>query len=340
MVAMTRSAALLKRLSSSIAVKPTPSKVHLHRPIPDSAFPKGYLLTGMHCGIKRDAQALDLGLILSTSKRPTAAAASFTQNAFKAAPVLVSQDVITQGGGRARSVVISSGCANAVTGPNGVRDAMAMSKAADALHENKGDGYGALVMSTGVIGVPLPIDNILTGINSIGLKNHTSSLGSGFDAWERTARAFMTTDTFPKVRARTFTINGVKFRMAGIDKGAGMLHPVMGPPSAPHATLLACILTDAPIAPRCLQSALNYAVERSFNSISVDGDMSTNDTVFVLANGAAVDCAAMEEIDSEKHPEAYKVFRTELTALAVELAQLLVRDGEGATKFVTISVEV
>jgi glutamate N-acetyltransferase/amino-acid N-acetyltransferase len=149
----------------------------------------------------------------------------------------------------------------------------------------------------------------------------------------------MTTDTFPKVRARTFTINGVEFRMAGIDKGAGMLHPVMGPPPAPHATLLACILTDAPVAPRSLQSALNYAVERSFNSISIDGDMSTNDTVFVLANGAAVDPAAMEEIDSEKHPEAYDVFRTELTALAVELAQLLVRDGEGATKFVTISVE-
>jgi glutamate N-acetyltransferase/amino-acid N-acetyltransferase len=338
MVAMTRSAALLKRFSSSIAVKPTPSKVHFHRPIPDSAFPKGYLLTGMHCGIKRDAQALDLGLILSTSKRPAAVAASFTQNAFKAAPVLVSQDVIAQGGGRARSVVISSGCANAVTGPNGVRDAMAMSKAADALHENKGDGHGALVMSTGVIGMPLPIDNILTGITS--LKNHTSSLGSGFDAWERTARAFMTTDTFPKVRARTFTINGVDFRIAGIDKGAGMLHPVMGPPPAPHATLLACILTDVPIVPRCLQSALNYAVERSFNSISVDGDMSTNDTVFVLANGAAVDGAAMEDIDSEKHPEAYKVFRTELTALAVELAQLLVRDGEGATKFVTINVEV
>src|ERR1700722_5128456 len=244
---MSRSAAILKRFSSTIAVKSPPSKVHFHRPIPDSSLPKGYLLTGTHCGIKRDAQALDLGLILSTSERPTAAAASFTQNAFKAAPVLISQDVIAQGGGRARSVVISSGCANAVTGANGVRDAMAMSKAADALHESKGDGYGALVMSTGVIGVPLPIDKILGGITSLSLQDHTSSLGSGFDAWERTARAFMTTDTFPKVRARTFTLNGVEFRMAGIAKGAGMLHPVMGPPSSPHATLLACILTDAPV---------------------------------------------------------------------------------------------
>lgn len=175
----------------------------------------------------------------------------------------------------------------------------------------------------------------------------------------------MTTDTFPKLRARSFTIpfpssssapdttETMMVRMAGIDKGAGMIHPNMGPP---HATLLGLIATDAPINPRSLQSALTYAVQRSFNSISVDGDMSTNDTIVALANGAAALSATtsadgvvvegqvvveeVEEIDEEKHPEAFAVFRRELTVFAVDLAKLVVRDGEGATKFVTVTVKV
>lgn len=151
----------------------------------------------------------------------------------------------------------------------------------------------------------------------------------------------MTTDTFPKLRSRVFTIDGREYRMAGMDKGAGMIHPDMGPPkpsSALHATLLGCILTDAAVSPRSLQNALTYAVERSFNSISVDGEMSTNDTILVLANGAATHAGV--EIDEERDPHAYHVFKTELTEFAVELAKLVVRDGEGATKFVTVSVEV
>ncbi|KAJ8462396.1 hypothetical protein ONZ51_g10935 [Trametes cubensis] len=196
-------------------------------------------------------------------------------------------------------------------------------------------------MSTGVIGQTLPIAKILAGIRaqSVGEKR---TLGSTFDAWERAARAFMTTDTFPKLRARTFTINGKEYRMAGMDKGAGMIHPDMGPPAAPsgqlHATLLGCILTDAAVSPRSLQSALTYAVDRSFNSISVDGEMSTNDTVIVLANGAAT-AAEEPEIDEERDPAAFETFKQELTSFAADLAQLVVRDGEGATKFVTVTVE-
>jgi glutamate N-acetyltransferase/amino-acid N-acetyltransferase len=156
----------------------------------------------------------------------------------------------------------------------------------------------------------------------------------------------MTTDTFPKLRARTFTLpsSGIQCRIAGIDKGAGMIHPFMGPPSKAsssaakpmHGTLLGLIATDAAISPPALQAALNYAVDRSFNSITVDGDMSTNDTVVLFANGAAE--GAEKEI--EEGDADFKAFRDELTSFAEELAKLVVRDGEGATKFVTISVKV
>ncbi|PSR76295.1 hypothetical protein PHLCEN_2v8527 [Hermanssonia centrifuga] len=343
---------LLKRFSSTYTSKSLPSKSHLHKPIPDSAFPKGYALTGIHVGVKKNPALPDLALILSTSPKPASAAACFTRNAFKAAPVIVSQQVLAAGKGRARGIVVNSGCANAVTGAQGMEDAWAMVKATDALllpspvaaggqggERDTATSGETLVMSTGVIGQTLPISKILSGIKS----QSRTTFGSGFDAWERAARAFMTTDTFPKLRARTFTIRGQEYRLAGMDKGAGMIHPNMGPPSSSspsstgqlHATLLGCILTDAAISPRSLQSALTYAVDRSFNSISVDGDMSTNDTIIVLANGAA----AGAEIDEETDKDAYEVFKEELTSFAADLAQLVVRDGEGATKFVTVSVQ-
>ncbi|KIM88472.1 hypothetical protein PILCRDRAFT_95600 [Piloderma croceum F 1598] len=339
---------ILKRFSStsSITIKPTPSKAHHHQPIPSLSFPHGYLLTGIHTGIKKSPLVPDLALILSTSQHPTSAAACFTRNAFKAAPVLVSQEVLEKSGGRVRAVVVSSGCANAVTGKKGLEDAWAMVRETDALLDpkaklNKDGGNETLVMSTGVIGQTLPIAKIISGIQSQVQTTHT--LGSDFDAWERAAKAFMTTDTFPKLRARKFVIRGKEYRMAGMDKGAGMIHPDMGPmasttgssgASGLHATLLGCILTDAAVSPRSLQSALMYAVERSFNSISVDGDMSTNDTIIVLANGAA----GAGAIDEESDRESYEIFKQELTAFAADLAKLVVRDGEGATKFVTVTV--
>jgi glutamate N-acetyltransferase/amino-acid N-acetyltransferase len=354
---------ILKRFSStsSITIKPTPSKAHHHQPIPSLSFPHGYLLTGIHTGIKKSPLVPDLALILSTSQHPTSAAACFTRNAFKAAPVLVSQEVLEKSGGRVRAVVVNSGCANAVTGKKGLEDAWAMVRETDALLDpkaklDKHGGNETLVMSTGVIGQILPIEKIISGIQSQVQTTHT--LGSGFDAWERAAKAFMTTDTFPKLRARKFVIRGKEYRMAGMDKGAGMIHPDMGPmasttgssgASGLHATLLGCVLTDAAVSPRSLQSALTYAVERSFNSISVDGDMSTNDTIIVLANGAAgadaasssgSAAAATLEIDEESDRESYEIFKEELTVFAADLAKLVVRDGEGATKFVTVTVNV
>lgn len=346
-----------------------PSKDHHHQPIPDSAFPRGFLATGLHAGVKKNKAANDLALVISTTPR-TSSAACFTRNVFKAAPVQVSTDVLRGTAGRANKLVVNSGCANAVTGTKGLKDAWSMAKAVDSVSAESSTAAAVswnaktqdenqsstLVMSTGVIGQLLPIDNILQGIKtahsslSSAESSSDSKQHSGFADWELAARGFMTTDTFPKLRARTFTLPSFSpssssgtpptFRIAGIDKGAGMIHPNMGPP---HATLLALIATDAPVSPRSLQTALTYAVDRSFNSISVDGDMSTNDTLVAFANGAAFEGstgAEVEEIDEERHPEAYLAFRTELTAFAIDLAKLIVYDGEGATKFVTVTVKV
>jgi glutamate N-acetyltransferase/amino-acid N-acetyltransferase len=343
---------------------------HLHQPISDSSFPRGFLATGLHVGVKKNASAntaaegpKDFAVVVSTTAR-TSSAATFTRNVFKAAPVQVSTDVLRGTQGRANKLVVNSGCANAVTGTKGLEDAWSMARAMDeafsvlssAIWQARQSRKSAstLVMSTGVIGQLLPIENILTGVKSAaasmtalpmeaGSSTTDATLHSGFADWERASRAFMTTDTFPKLRARTFTLPSITssktpltFRIAGIDKGAGMIHPNMGPP---HATLLGLIVTDAPISPRSLQDALTYAVDRSFNSISIDGDVSTNDTVIAFANGAALGPEA-EEIDEDKHPEAFLAFRNELTSFAIDLAKLIVYDGEGATKFVTITVKV
>lgn len=294
-------------------------------------FPHGFLATGLHCGVKKDRSKLDLAVIISD--RPCSAAGCFTRNAFVAAPVTVSKDVLARQNGIARGLVVNSGCANAVTGAQGLEDARAMSDQLDSFlsASSSSDGTGTLVMSTGVIGQNLPIKKILQGIET-----STATLGSNFSAWSDCARAFMTTDTFPKLRTRTIQLGGKEVRMVGIDKGAGMIHPNMGPPGPPHATMLGVIATDAAIEPASLQSALTHAVDRSFNSISVDGDMSTNDTVVVLANGAS----GIHEISADKTPAEYEQFRDELTDFAAELAQLIVRDGEGAEKFVRVTVNV
>lgn len=299
---------------------------------PSSAkFPHGFLATGLHCGVKKDPSRLDLGVIISD--RPCSAAGTFTRNAFVAAPVVVSKEVLAGGGGIARGLVVNSGCANAVTGTQGLKDARAMSDQLDSFlaGSTSSSATGTLVMSTGVIGQLLPIKRILSGITA-----STATLGSSYSAWLDAAKAFMTTDTFPKLRTRTFELGGKEVRMVGIDKGAGMIHPNMGPPAAPHATLLGMIATDAAVAPAALQNALTYAVDRSFNSISVDGDMSTNDTIVALANGAS----GAQEVSEEGTPEDYLKFRDELTSFAAELAQLVVRDGEGAEKFVKVTVSV
>lgn len=271
--------------------------------------PLGFSFAGVAAGIKKTAAA-DLALVVSD--RPCAAAAVFTQNRFPAAPVLYDRRLIAENNAGLRGVVINAGCANACTGAEGLADAGEMAAAAEAA---LGLPAGTCaVMSTGVIGVRLPMDKIRAGVR-LAADRLTA------DGWEAAARAIMTTDTRPKVAFRK--VGGV--RLFGMCKGAGMIHPNM-------ATMLAAIVTDAVIAPAALDAVLRRAVEVSFNSISVDGDTSTNDTVLVLANGAS----GLRVADT---PETAGAFGAALTDLCTDLAQQIVRDGEGASKFITVRVE-
>lgn len=279
-------------------------------------YPLGFRAGGIHCGVKKKADVKDLALVISD--RPCSGAAVFTTNAFKAAPVLVSRATLEANPNALFGVVTNSGCANAVTGAQGEANAKRMRDAVDQL---VGQPKSALTMSTGVIGQQLPIEKIEAGI-----KDAYQQIGESHDAWMACAEAFMTTDTFPKLRSGKFQVGSESFSLAGIAKGAGMIHPNM-------ATLLGFMVTDAQISPDLLQKAVKYAVDRSFNSISVDGDMSTNDTIAVLANGAS------GLVIADEGP-AYQLFREKLTGFAAELAQLVVRDGEGATKFVTLHIKV
>ncbi|KAL4967510.1 bifunctional ornithine acetyltransferase/N-acetylglutamate synthase [Aspergillus stella-maris] len=292
--------------------------------IPTSGtYPKGFSVSGTHVGVKAsNTKFPDLALI--TSDTPCSAAAVFTTNKFQAAPVQVSKRILeTTRGQGIRSVVINAGCANAVTGKGGLEDAESMVGKVD---EVTGVAEaGTLVMSTGVIGQRLPISKILSKIPTA-----HSSLSSSHSAWLTTARAICTTDTFPKLLSRTFTLPsspGHTYSLAGLTKGAGMIHPNM-------ATLLGVIATDAPITPSALSSLLKQSVSRSFNAISIDGDTSTNDTVAILANGAA----GGAPINSTQSND-YAAFQEILTSFLQSLSQLVVRDGEGATKFVTVRIK-
>lgn len=293
-----------------------PSKA---RYVPQSgSYPQGFSVGGIHCGVKKDGKSLDLALV--TSERPCAAAAVFTTNVFKAAPVVISKETLVQRAGSGiRAIVANSGCANAVTGTKGLEDGKRMGRTVDELLGEKDPS--TIVMSTGVIGQLLPIQKIVEGIPTA-----FKQLGGDHEAWLSTAKAICTTDTFPKLVSRSFNVGGTEYKIAGMAKGAGMIHPNM-------ATLLGFMATDAPVEPAALESILRHAVDRSFNAISVDGDMSTNDTVAILANGAA----GGETI--KEGGAGFQELKSIVTNFSEDLAKLVVRDGEGATKFVTISVQ-
>ncbi|KAI9874542.1 MAG: hypothetical protein M1830_009633 [Pleopsidium flavum] len=295
--------------------------------IPTSGtYPKGFLVSGTHVGVKpTNTRFPDLALIVSET--PCSGVAVFTTNKFQAAPVVVSKEMLQRrGGSGVRAIVVNSGCANAITGKKGMDDAKSMAGKVDECFEGQDDGKGGstVVMSTGVIGQPLPIKKILNKIPTA-----HSTLSSTHTAWLTTARAICTTDTFPKLLSRTFTLPSspsTTYSLAGMTKGAGMIHPNM-------ATLLGILCTDAPIAPPTLHTLLTHAADRSFNTISIDGDTSTNDTVAILANGAAGGNPI-----TDPHSADGKAMQETLTTFAADLAKLVVRDGEGATKFVHVRV--
>ncbi|EFO80670.1 arginine biosynthesis bifunctional protein ArgJ [Oscillochloris trichoides DG-6] len=279
------------------------------------ASPAGWAAATAACGIKyrnRD----DLALVVS--ERACSAAAIFTTNVVKAAPVRYDMALMQRSANSLRAVVINAGNANACTGPDGDAAALAMVRATEAALGLPEDSV--FVMSTGTIGVPVPVEKILNGI---------SAAAQGLDAGNgpAAARAIMTTDTKPKYCAVQVALpSGSSITLGGMSKGAGMIHPNM-------ATLLATITTDAAVTPACLDAALRRAAELSFNSISIDGDTSTNDTLLVMANGAA----GNPEISDLSSPDG-AAFLAGLTAICQHLAQAVVRDGEGATRFVTITV--
>jgi glutamate N-acetyltransferase / amino-acid N-acetyltransferase len=274
----------------------------------------GFDAAGIVAGIKKNGNK-DLALIVS--RTPCRAAATFTQSAFAAAPVLYDQQVLAANPAGIHGVIINSGCANACTGTPGDANAR---RTAEAVEEALGAGdHSIFVMSTGVIGVQLPLEKLLDGIPQAAAQVRP-------DGWPDAAQAIMTTDTRPKLFTRTAVIDGVTIHLTGISKGAGMIHPNM-------ATMLSTIATDVAISHSLLQQALSTAVNKSYNRISIDGDTSTNDTVLLLANGAA----GNPEI-TDANSLAFTTFQEALTAISIDLAQAIVRDGEGATKFVTIQV--
>ncbi len=274
--------------------------------------PLGFLACGVHCGIK--PSALDLALVVSSDPdRASSAAALFTTNLVKAAPVLVSREHLAASGGYARAVLINSGCANACTGEDGMT--VARDSASTTAFVLDVPNEHVLVASTGVIGVALDARKISAGVADAAERLST-------DAHLDAARAIMTTDRGPKEAAVEERIGDRAFRVGGMAKGAGMVEPNM-------ATMLALLTTDVAIEPALLQRALKSAADETFNAITIDGDTSTNDTLFALASGAS----GVTIGDSE-----LPVFQAALTAVCRELAIAIVRGGEGVTRTVSIHV--
>ena len=275
---------------------------------------QGFSAAAAACGIKTKRNALDLGLLLSD--RPCSVAGAFTTIKAPAAPVEWNRAVAK--GGAARAVVVNSGNANACTGARGERDAAAMAIAAAG--ELGLDPGHVCVASTGIIGHPLPMDKVVAGV-----LDAAEALSPEADGGGAFARAILTTDTTEKTIAVQTVIGRTVVTVGGSCKGAGMICPEL-------ATMLAFITSDADISPALLRRALRAAADRSFNCITVDGDMSTNDTVLVLANGASGNKRIV------RPGRSFDQFARALEFVCIHLAKMIVRDGEGATKFVEIVV--
>jgi glutamate N-acetyltransferase / amino-acid N-acetyltransferase len=280
-------------------------------PFPEMQEVPGILLGTTNAGIK---QTVRDDLLLIEMAEGATCAAVFTRNAFCAAPVHVAKANLAH---HPRWLLINSGNANAGTGKQGMEDALqSCASVADVVG---GQAHQVLPFSTGVIGQPLPVAKI------------TAALPKAFeqliaDSWDKAAHAIMTTDTFPKGVSKVITLDGYPITINGISKGAGMIQPDM-------ATMLAFIATDANIAQPLLQSCLAAAVEQSFNRITVDGDTSTNDACVLMASG----CSSAPEIIEKT--EQYQMFADSIMAVCKQLAELIIRDGEGATKLMRIVVE-
>jgi len=303
--------------------------------------PQGFSGGGIFCDVKRlgtgkgsnKGKKRDLAVIFSES--PCVAAGMFTTNQICAAPVKVCVEHLKHPA--CRAVVVNSGNANACTGLKGRKDAETMCKQTAKWLKIK--PAEVMVASTGRIGLPLPMPNIRSGIQTA-----CAGLKTTQEAGNHIAEAIMTSDTHPKEVAVELELGGKKVRIGGVAKGAGMIHPGMSPTgkrpySMPlHATMLSFITTDASIGKPTLQRCLTEAVASTFNRITVDGDMSTNDTVLVLANGLAGNKAIKHTARDAVSKADLAVFQDALNKVCFALAKMLVKDGEGVTRFVTVRV--
>lgn len=281
--------------------------------IPDGSVtsPAGYSAGAAACGLK-ESGLLDLTIVVSV--RDCSCAGLFTRNQVRAAPVILCQHTMAANRTRIRAVVANAGVANACTGPRGLQDARTMQRLTSQVVPCKPDEV--LVLSTGVIGVPLDMRKISGGIEDAAMR-------LSHEAGAAAALAIMTTDTEPKHTALLLHQQQSTLTIGGMAKGAGMIHPDL-------ATMLAILTCDASIHPDLLENALRFAVRQSFNRITVDGDTSTNDTILLLANGASG-----VRIDT---PSELATFTEGLTIVCQRLAKAIVRDAEGATKFIAVLV--
>ena len=274
--------------------------------------PKGFLYSAVEAAIKNPGR-YDLAMIYSENEARLAG--TFTTNKIKAAPVQL--DMRKTRNGRGQAIVVNSGNANACTGQKGIDDAVEITeRVAGRLHIDKSL---VAICSTGVIGIPLPMKRIRTKIPRL-----VSNLGKA--RVEDVAKAMMTTDTFPKISSRKVKIGNKTGTIMGICKGAGMICPSM-------ATMLCFVMTDINVHRQTLKISLNEAVQQSFNRIVVDGDMSTNDTVLIMANGM------LGNGEMKGTARSYRAFRDSLCDITADLARMIVRDGEGASKFIEIIVK-
>ena len=277
--------------------------------------PQGFVAGGVSAGIKTAVSALDVGIL--AADRPCAAAAMFTRSTVRACAVTVSEEHIR--GGTAQAIIVNSGCSNVATGTRGLADAREM--VARAAHKLAIRERDVLVGSTGVIGRRLPMERIRAGIDR---------LQPGDAGGHDFARANMTTDTFPKEAAVRFRANGRPYVLGGCAKGSGMIHPDMG-------TMFAFLTTDAPADQEWLESTLRAVTDRTFNMVDVDMDTSTSDTLLLFATGAAARRGAPRIARGDD--QRLDTFRAALFEVMRELAQAIVKDGEGATKFVSVTVK-
>jgi glutamate N-acetyltransferase / amino-acid N-acetyltransferase len=292
---------------------PAPSASKTSHPS-KAEIPRGFSFAATHCGLKKSR--LDLALFLSEA--PAAAAAIFTTNRVQAAPVRVSREHLAKSRGKIRAIVVNSGNANCCTGPPGI--AASRSTAAKVAHALGCRPENILVCSTGVIGALLQVEKILNSVTGLILARASQP-----GAFEQAARAIMTTDTRPKWASAKCRTGGKQVRVLGCAKGSGMIHPNM-------ATMLSFVFTDATASPRLLSRALRSAAASTFNSITVDGDTSTNDTLAILANGQS---GAPKITDNGRD---YHRFREALATVCKSLALAIVEDGEGAQRVIEIEV--